>query len=265
MPFEQAKDANGTLSHESPGKASKEPSEDGEINKSEHVTTAGAPPLPDEPAPPLPDEAPPVEGDNDDGWDAIWDETAQAFYFYNRISQVSQWTNPRVPDPTREPAPPGVGNYDRMGGAQTGLSAPPGTAGDGENKLAYTGYNPAIHGDYDPTADYARPAPEPVEHDATGNGGVANPENMYDATGTFNRFTGKWQAAHLNPEMHNDENKSRRQMSAYFDVDRAANSHDGRSLKAERAGKKLTKQELKAFKEKRKSKKEEKRKAWLRD
>jgi hypothetical protein len=54
-------------------------------------------------------------------------------------------------------------------------------------------------------------------------------------------------------------------MGAFFDVEAAANSHDGRSLKAERQGKKLSKKEVKAFKEKRKSKKEEKRRAWLRD
>lgn len=54
-------------------------------------------------------------------------------------------------------------------------------------------------------------------------------------------------------------------MNAFFDVDAAANSHDGRSLKAERSGKKLSKGELKTFKDKRKAKKEEKRRAWLRD
>jgi hypothetical protein len=54
-------------------------------------------------------------------------------------------------------------------------------------------------------------------------------------------------------------------MNAFFDVDAAANSHDGRSLKAERSGKKLSKAELKHFKEKRRVKKEEKRRAWLRD
>lgn len=85
------------------------------------------------------------------------------------------------------------------------------------------------------------------------------------ATGHFNRFTGRFQHEELNPEVHNDENKSRRQMSAFFDVDAAANSHDGRSLKAERRGKTLSKKELKAYKEKRREKKEEKRRAWLRD
>jgi len=54
-------------------------------------------------------------------------------------------------------------------------------------------------------------------------------------------------------------------MSAFFDVDAAANRHDGRSLKAERRGKQLSKQELKAFKNKRRDKKEEKRRAWLMD
>jgi hypothetical protein len=92
-----------------------------------------------------------------------------------------------------------------------------------------------------------------------------DPIQAYAATGTFNRFTGKWQAADLNPEKFNDENKSRRQMNAFFDVDAAANSHDGKSLKAERSGKKLSKREVKAFKEKRREKKEEKRRAWLRD
>ena len=57
----------------------------------------------------------------------------------------------------------------------------------------------------------------------------------------------------------------KRQMNAFFDVDAAANSHDGRSLKAEQSNKKPSKNELKAFKEKRRARKEEKRRAWLRD
>jgi hypothetical protein len=131
-----------------------------------------------------------------------------------------------------------------------------------ETTLAPLRYDPSIHGDYDPTAPYA------VEAQAAALAAaqpVNDPAAAYAATGAFNRFTGKWQAATITPELHNDENKSKRQMSAFFDVDAAANSHNGKSLKAERSGKKLTKQELKAFKEKRKEKKEEKRRAWLRD
>jgi hypothetical protein len=213
--------------------------------------TAEAPPLPEETLPPLPNELPPSGAEIDDGWAPLWDETAQAFYFYNRFSHATQWTNPRVPEPAAiAPAgPPGV-----TAPAATLPKSPPPAA-------ATTGYNPAIHGDYDPNAWYAQPAAseKPAET------GQADPNTAYAATAAFNRFTGRFQASEITPELHNDENKSKRQMNAFFDVDAAANTHDGRSLKAERSGKKLTKTELKQFKEKRKAKKEEKRRAWLLD
>ncbi|KAL9620926.1 MAG: hypothetical protein Q9160_004579 [Pyrenula sp. 1 TL-2023] len=207
------------------------------------------PPLPNE-APPLPNERPP-EQMKDDGWDPVWDDNAASYYFYNRFTGVSQWENPRVPDVAQPPAP---GTEDN------------GTRSDEGSKSSRRagGYDPAIHGDYDPEADYAKPH-EPSATEAAAAEGVADPTNAYAATGQFNRFTGRWQAADLIPENFNDENKSKRQMNAYFDVDAAANSHDGRSLKAERAGKKLSRQEVKAFKDKRREKKEEKRRAWLRD
>ena len=216
-----------------------------------HQTSTEAPPLPNETAPPLPMEAPPVE---DDGWDPVWDSTAQSFYFYNRFTQTSQWTNPRVPEATT--AAPGVGNYDRIENAPETESPP-------LPQRPHGGYDPAIHGDYDPTAPYAQE--QIVPDDSNGQLLGADPAAIYTATGVFNRFTGKWQPHTINPENHNDENKTKRQMSAIFDVDAAANSHNGKSLKAERSGKKLSKQELKAFREKRKEKKEEKRRAWLRD
>ena len=209
------------------------------------------PPLPHGDAPPLPMEAPPVE---DDGWDPVWDRNAQAYYFYNRFTKLSQWTNPRVPD--AQPTAPGVGNYDRIPEKAPGTEDSP--------QRPYGGYDPAIHGDYDPTAAYAQEQQSSLD-DGDGQAAGADPSAIYTATGVFNRFTGKWQPHDINPDNHNDENKSKRQMSAFFDVDAAANSHNGKSLKAERSGKKLSKQELKAFKEKRKEKKEERRRAWLRD
>src|SRR5690606_3415263 len=118
----------------------------------------------------------------------------------------------------------------------------------------------AIHGDYDPNAWYAKlheEPPAPAMHEE------APYAEGYDATALFNRFTGQYQTE--GPGRHSDEAKSRRQLNAYFDVDAAANAHDGRSLKAERSGKKPSRNELKFFKEKRKARKEEKRRAWLRD
>lgn len=210
---------------------------------------ASAPPLPDEPLPPpLPNEAPP---DEDDGWEPVWDAAAQAYYFYNRFTGISQWENPRVPDAPSAPALAPASAPVRLGDAAEGAK---------EKSPVVGGYNPAIHGDYDPTAPYAQQHEEPT----LGGAGV-DPSGSYEAVGTFNRFTGRWQPATVTPENYNDENKSRRQMNAFFDVDAAANAHDGRSLRAERSARKLTKKELKMFKEKRREKKEEKRRAWLRD
>jgi len=150
----------------------------------------------------------------------------------------------------------------------SGISSPP------KPKRKYGGYNPAIHGNYDPNADYAREAEREEEEAEAAAAAAADAaaaalyntnSGDYTTTAQFNRYTGRYQHAGMNPEHHNDENKSRRQMNAYFDVDAAANSHDGRSLKQERRDKPLSKKEVKQYQHKRREKKEEKRRAWLRD
>ena len=219
-----------------------------------------APPLPDEQPPPFPDEAPPLPQEappakqDDDGWEPVWDDRVPGFYFFNRFTNKTQWENPRVPEAAQPtPGPPGVSNHV----SESNNEPPP----------AMGGYNPAVHGDYDPDADYAKADPTSTNSaDFAGPPGTeGTPADPYAATGAFNRFTGKWQNADFTTDRFSDEQKSKRQMNAFFDVDAAANSHDGRSLRAERANKKLSKNELKAFKEKRREKKEEKRRAWLRD
>jgi len=214
----------------------------GQIAK-DAATTSEAPPLPNEPVP-LPE---------DDGWEAMYNEQVGAWYFYNRFTGKSQWDNPRVPDTSSAPA-------------TTMTPAPPTSA------PAAGGYNPAIHGDYDPNAWYAQ-LDKAGDDNGVGDAYLAaaaagvggDSQLLYVSGGLFNRESGQFQDAALGPERHGDEAKSQRQMHAYFDVDAAANAHDGRSLKAERSGKKPSKSELKAFKEKRRAKKEEKRRAWLRD
>ncbi|KAI1766359.1 hypothetical protein GGR53DRAFT_486474 [Hypoxylon sp. FL1150] len=214
----------------------------------------------DEPsAPPLPNEPPPAE---DDGWDFHWDATNQAYFFYNRFTHETTWENPRLAGEGSSSAQPSQAPGTEA--ATAAATAPPSVAEPPKNERPPAGgYNPAIHGDYDPNAWYAQGNKE--EDASSAQDPSVDTAAAYAAAGSFNRFTGRWQGADQNPERYTDESKSRRQMNAFFDVDAAANSHDGRSLKAERSGKKPTKAELKQFKEKRRAKKEEKRRAWLRD
>ncbi|KAF3010126.1 hypothetical protein E8E14_003845 [Neopestalotiopsis sp. 37M] len=230
--------------------------DDGASRESGEASSVSSPANPieniDQEAPPLPDEPPPPQ--EDDGWDFHWDEANQAYYFHNRITGQSTWENPR----TEKGAGGGAGGAPRgeaSAAAAEGVAEPP-----KNEKPPAGGYNPAIHGDYDPNAWYAKSNDEPADQSQS-----IDPAAAYAAIGSFNRFTGRWQGGDQNPDQHNDENKTRRQMNAFFDVDAAANAHDGRSLKAERSGKKPSKTELKQFKEKRRAKKEEKRRAWLRD
>ncbi|EGY19338.1 WW domain-containing protein [Verticillium dahliae VdLs.17] len=258
-----------TIDHPSatPPPSTRSSPEPGETHSASPAPSASDPPLPAEQpplpseAPPLPDEAPPAAGD--DGWDFQWDATTQAYFFYNRFTGATQWDNPRLAaagssSATTAPGAPGTT------AAAAALTAPPPLPADTSRPPA-GGYNPAIHGDYDPTAWYAQTEPSDEEQHAAAAQAGQLLGGDYAAAAAFIRFTSQFQAVGDGPDRHSDEAKSRRQMNAFFDVDAAANSHDGRSLKAERSGKKLSKTELKQFKEKRKARKEEKRRAWLRD
>jgi hypothetical protein len=209
-------------------------------------------PLPNSPAPdgpPLPAEPLPQPEPEDDGWDCQFDPNTQAWFFFNRFTGKTQWENPRVPDAAATSA----------SAVASDPQPPP------DEKPAAGGYNPAIHGNWDPNAWYAKVYKEDNAVDTMAAAAPPGVDGAYGATATFNRFTGQFQAAEMGPDRHTDEAKSRRQMNAYFDVDAAANTHDGRSLKAERANKKPSSKEVKAYNEKRRAKKEEKRRAWLRD
>ncbi|KAG6144469.1 hypothetical protein E4U38_002537 [Claviceps purpurea] len=245
--------------------------EEGEIDGRDGDNLASAPPLPAEPlpdassGPPLPEEPIPQA---DDGWDCLWDPNTQAWFFYNRFTGNTQWENPRAPHiPSTADSAATLSNDAPVPLAPAHAAAPatttPAIASSSSDDLV-GGYNPAIHGDYDPNAWYAQKYTQPDEPAILPE--IPSLEDEpFVATAGFNRFTGHFQQPDAGPSRHADEAKSKRQMNAFFDVDAAANADDGRSLKAERSNKRISKSELKAFKEKRKARKEEKRRAWLRD
>ncbi|KAK5133886.1 hypothetical protein LTR08_007115 [Meristemomyces frigidus] len=142
----------------------------------------------------------------------------------------------------------------------------PGTSSEKPSSEAdpnYEGYNPKIHGSYDANAPYAQyhkkklaEAQAVQDHAAAA---TAVQSGDYGAVGAFNRFSGGFQTADKSTERHDDANKSGRQLNAFFDVDAAANSHDGKSLKEERRSQKLSKKEVAELSKKRRDKKEKKR------
>lgn len=201
-----------------------------------------------EPPPPLPDEPLP-EVQEDDGWDPMWSDEHKSWFFFNRFTKQTQWENPRVPT----------------------------AGGRAAAAVASGGYNPAIHGDYDPNAWYAKGlSADPDAKGAAADGadgaaddaggdGDGDADIVAAAASAIISGSGGADADGHGESQFSHDAKARRQMNAYFDMDAAASAHDGRSLKAERSGKKPTRAELKAFKEKRRARKEEKRRAWLRD
>ena len=140
--------------------------------------------------------------------------------------------------------------------------------------MGWQGYNPKIHGKFDADKPYAayhtfldylaRLKANPGYALDQAQAQAQPDENAdYSTTAGFNSRSGGFQRDDQTTDRHNDFNKSGRQMNAFFDVDAAANTHEGRSLKAERQEKKYTKKEIQEMNAKRKEKKQAKRMAFL--
>ncbi|USW51065.1 Putative WW domain-containing protein [Septoria linicola] len=183
-----------------------------------------------------------------------------AHYYTNTETGESSWTEPTEPY--------WLYNVELVGPDPCGLQYPPGverpTAAQSIAEAHPLAYNPKIHGNYDPNADYAKYTEQRLNgnNSATTLPGQIPGAVDYSSTMALNARTGSAQPAHLTADRHNDAAKSGRQMNAFFDVDAAANAHEGKSLKEERKNKKLSKAEVKAFNEARKEKKQKKRMAF---
>lgn len=176
---------------------------------------------------------------------------------------ASQWEEPNEPywlwnSTTQDYDASGLQNSTST--AASASAKQPSSTGVDPN---YTGYNPKIHGNYDPNAPYAQYHNKKREEEAKAQqiaqGTYAPSSTAYVTSGNFNRFTGNFQDPSQSAERHNDNNKSGRQMNAFFDVDAAANMHDGRSLKEERRNEKLSKEQIRELAKARKEKKLKKR------
>ncbi|KAI7336263.1 hypothetical protein KC315_g2845 [Hortaea werneckii] len=194
------------------------------------------------------------------------DPTLQNFYFMHFDTRQTQYEEPNEPywiwDAMLNNVHASGLQYPTTAQQNQAAATDSSAQQSKESESTYQGYNPKIHGSYDPNAPYAqfhepKKAQDPTfdEYNAAAYAAAGD----YGSTGSFNRFTGRFQNADQSTDRHSDFQKSGRQLNAFFDVDAAANSHEGRSLKEERRGQKLSKKEIQEMNKKRKEKKEKKR------
>ncbi|SDA01433.1 BZ3500_MvSof-1268-A1-R1_Chr10-1g02661 [Microbotryum saponariae] len=206
----------------------------------ETAMTSTQPPLPDEPAPP----ATGVHKGRDPNWTAVWDPTAQAYYFHHTLTGVTQWTNPfEAPvdsTPTTQPtAGPSTTTATTTADAQDD---------DPNSHINYRGIDP----------DLAFLDPNLARQQT--RGGAAP---VFQAR--FNSKTGRFQGdPSMVPDRISDYSRSSRQQQAFYDTNAWTESLQGRGLyqgqqdEVEEQGgrkRKPSSKEVQAFKDKKEQKK----------
>lgn len=214
------------------------------------------PPLPDEPvpdeAPPLPNEPTPSSSSEDsddvsaldqtasettegqvksepDAWQAIWEPSANAYYFYNTETKESTWLNPRLP-----PA----------------------------EATAYLAANPPL---IDPATSAPPIPPEPVPEDVynpeTGEYGFTARFNL--RTGKFQNHPEQ------TAENFSTQGQLMRTARDYFDVTQMSQGRvigqSGGALKSERRTMKIPKAQLKELIRRKREKKDKNKREWLKN
>lgn len=170
-------------------------------------------------------------------WTAVWDPTSQAYYWWNMITYETTWENP----------------YEKK---------------EDNKELDAPSQQEEVYNNNNTTFPYAT-APYPVDSTNV-------PSNLVDHSYTyqayFNKRTGKFQMAsdvdRLNPERMSIENRAKRQMQYYFDVD-AYTEQRNRERAAGIPGKvtkrHLTKKDIERFKRAKQEKRMKRAREWLCD
>lgn len=195
-------------------------------------------------------------------WTPVWDDNAEAYYWWNTETNETTWIDPASKDNDQHTAatdlPANASNpldflLDRIdkvvkkkldNGEQVDPADLP-----GESLRYGSNYYNSCH----------------QQMEAEGE------EAAYTATAQFNartgRFTTAQDATRLNPENLTIENRAKRQMQHYFDVDSYTEQRNQQLATVEdgRVGKKkqLTRKEVEYFKKMKKEKKSKKAREWL--
>ncbi|KAA8897867.1 hypothetical protein TRICI_006627 [Trichomonascus ciferrii] len=161
----------------------------------------------------------------DDGWEAIYDANYGQYYFYNRFTEETTWKNPRVNE--------GGEDEEEKNEEIEKLKKDP----DFQKLSTYEKYK------------RFKEIRERVNNEDTGDSAVVPTAEMQKRALKDMPTTG---LDAFNPDFN--------------DPSVLANlSHDGRSLRKERAEKRVSKKQVKKFKDKKKDRKERKRREWLKN
>jgi hypothetical protein len=204
----------------------------------EEDTSGALPPLPNEPVRASSSDSNEADGKQDvkptqrepDAWQAIWEPSANAYYFYNSETQESTWLNPRLPP---------------------------------DEAAAHLANNPPTF-NYAPD-NYTLPQSIPAE---SAPDSVYDPETgEYGFTARFNARTGKFQN---NPEHtaenFSTQGQIMRESREYFDVSVMSQGmivgKSGGALKADRRPGKIPKAQLKELIKRKREKKDKAKREW---
>ncbi|KAK4518700.1 serine threonine protein kinase CMGC group [Mucor velutinosus] len=212
-------------------------------------------------------------------WTPVWDDNAQAYYWWNTETNETTWINPDA-------------SAEEVAAAQAQAASTATAANsnpldflldridnvvkkklDGLDESTTTGSSiPADNNTaaayYDSSNSYA------TSYDgypAAADPSASNSADLYTSQAHFNARTGKFATQadvnRLNPEMLSIEARAKRQMQNYFDVDSYTEQRNAQIHNAEsgRINKKrpLTRKEVEYFKRMKKEKKSKRAREWL--
>ena len=195
-------------------------------------------------------------------WTPVWDDNAQAYYWWNTETNETTWINPDAP----------AESYTE------GKSTAASTATTSNNPLDFlldridNVVKKKLDGqDQVDTPEQQDPYYSSTSYDQYYDPNSTTPTESYTSHAHFNartgRFTTQADVNRLNPEMLSIESRATRQMQNYFDVDTYTEQRNAQIHMADsgRINKKkpLTRKEVEYFKKMKKEKKSKRAREWL--
>ncbi|CAO3621377.1 unnamed protein product [Mucor fragilis] len=209
-------------------------------------------------------------------WTPVWDDNAQAYYWWNTETNETTWINPdaspeEVAAAKAQAASAAAANSNPLDFLLDRIDNVVKKKLDGADETTATSSSTPT--DDNTTTAYYDSSSYATSYDAysAADPGASSSADLYTSQAHFNartgRFTTQADVNRLNPEMLTIEARAKRQMQNYFDVDSYTEQRNAQIHNAEngRINKKkpLTRKEVEYFKKMKKEKKSKRAREWL--